>query len=296
MSNRGCVLFALPEGARPTRSLKRALALAHLLECELRVAHIVAGDPFHPDAPHINLLAPRAARPAVEVDLSTANWLQGVLGSEQAAERRCTRTGSFVTQGAALAAEVDARLIMMAPLDKGLGRAATALASAARLPVLVAREAMSEEVIVAATDLEDDAYPVLQVATQLALRLGAPIFALHNLNPVSVFCAVDLALSSTTGFGQALTDLKRRRLERVLRQLPGHATPVVADEADPVDAILGEAHGRNADVIVVGVRRRSIDPIKPSCVPVRVIDRSRCSLLIVPLDDGDRRRPSLLWA
>jgi len=71
---------------------------------------------------------------------------------------------------------------------------------------------------------------------------------------------------------------------------------VLADEADPVEAILGEAHGRNAGLIVVGARPRSRDPIKPSCVPVRVIDRARFSILIVPLDDEEHRRSSLLSA
>lgn len=265
MSKRGRVLFALAEGAHPTRSLKRALALAHLLESELQVVRLLAGPPPRPGTPDINSL-------------------------------HSTAIGNFVKRGAAVAAETGAQLIIMAPLVDGLGRAATALASAAHVPVLIARDAMSEEVIVAATDLERVAYPVLQAATQLALRLGAPLVALHNLHPVCVFSAVDLALSSTARFGQALTELKRRRLERVLRQLPGHATPVLADETDPVDAILGEAHGRNADLIVVGARTRSMDPSKRSCVPVRVIDRARCSILVVPLDDEAPRRPSLLWA
>jgi nucleotide-binding universal stress UspA family protein len=297
MSKGRRVLFAFCDGAQPTRSLKRALALACLLESELQIVRVMAAYPQHPGAPDEHLpAASRAGRPAVQGDRVTRDWLQGVLGSARAANGHCIRIGDFVKQGAALAAEVDAHLIIMAPLEDGLGRAATALASVARVPVLIVREAMSEEVIVAATDLERVAYPVLQAATQLALRLSAPLIALHNLNPVSVFSAIDLALSSTTRFGQALTELKRRRLERVLRQLPGHATPVLADEADPADAILGEAHGRNADLIVVGARPRSLDAVQPSCVPVRVIDRARCSILVVPLDDEAPRCPSLAWA
>lgn len=297
MSKPSRILFTLSESAQPSRSIERALALARLLECELHVVHIVAGcSPHSPRSHDINLLeAPQAAEPTVQLDRMTRDWLEDVLGIERAAASLRTRVGDFVKQGAALATEVEANLIIMAP-QEGLGRTATALARAARVPVLVAREAMSAEVIVAATDLEDVAYPVLQIATQLGRRLGAPIIALHNLNPVSVFSAVDRALSSSTGFGLALADLKRGRMERVLRQLPGHATPVLADEADPVDAILREAHGRSADLIVVGTRRRSSDPLKPSSIPVRVIARARCSVLIVPLDDVGPVRPTLLWA
>lgn len=295
MTKQGRALL-LFEGAEPTRDLERALAWATLLDCELQVVQIAAtGAPRGPGVRHINLLEGlRAAESAVQLDRIATSRLADALGIEREADNSWAQLGDFVKRGAAQAAEAGADLILMGPRKGGLGDKATALASASRLPVLVAREAMSEESIVAATDLEDVAYPVLHAATELGRRLDAPVIALHNCEPVCAFSATDSASPSATESGKALAELKRRRLERVVQNLPGHATPVLANQADPVNGILQEAHARGVDLIVVGTQRRS--RIERSSVPVRVIDRARCSVLVLPLDAVGPARPRFRWA
>lgn len=288
------VLFAFAEGMRAARSLQRTMALARMLDSEL---HAVCVTPAGPG------LVARAMAPlahgegALAGSRSEREWLAEVLGDERAADALRTRTGEFVEQVAEHARELGASLIVIPP-DASSGEAVTALAHAAQVPVLVAREPTLGDAIVAATDLEDCSYPVLVTAIQLSRRLGAPLVALHNLRPISVLNAVDLVLSSPTRSVRTFADLQQGRLEQAVRILPGHAVPRLADEADPVEAILREADRADVDLIAVGTRpHRWLGRLWRRRVPVRVIDRARCSVLVVPIEEGSVvGGESLAWA
>lgn len=84
-------------------------------------------------------------------------------------------------------------LIVVPPVRVRFGNRVTALASRARVPVLVERGAGRKESVLAATDLEDARYPVLAQAASLSRQLDVPLVTLHNLNPKLGLCRMPLS-------------------------------------------------------------------------------------------------------
>ena len=163
------------------------------------------------------------------------------------------------------------------------GASSKSLAAAAAVPVLVAREATHDETILAATDLESDGYPVLRLAAQLGQQLDAPVVALHNVNPVS---CVGVAWPMIVLPAVPAVEARSARLSQVWANLSFGASAVIRDEFNPVDAILWEARKRDADLLVVGTRRRGwFDRLVTGSVAAQVVNRAKRSVLVTPLDD-----------
>jgi nucleotide-binding universal stress UspA family protein len=290
------LLFAFPDGGLPTASLRRALALARTLEVKLHVLRVVFGrGPLSLMPPQVDLLTiTRSAEYVTESDRSLREWLMEVSPGGWLPDHVCTQSGDFVSHVAARAAEIDASLIVVPPGERRAGEVAVKLACAAQLPVLVARDAAFEDGIVAATDLKDPTYPVLRAAASLGRRLDAPVIALHNLSP--------LVPITSRGLGSAVSPVTsrshvqaREHLERTLRRLSSQTTVVVADEVDPVDAILHEAQVRNADLITVGTRPHSwFERLLMSSLAARVVNGTERSVLVVPIDTWGRSPATLL--
>jgi nucleotide-binding universal stress UspA family protein len=290
------VLFAFDEGTRSRWSLRRAMALARALDSELHaifVAALEASGGASAGQPEL------AAREWTKDEAYSARaWLVESLGAEGEADALFTRWGDFAEQVAAHARAIDASMIVV-PTQHGTGEVTTTLAHAAGVPVLVARDRAAGDTIVAATDLEDCSYPVLRAATQLSRRLGVPLIALHNLSPISVLNAMDLVLSEPRRRPvRTLIDLQRNRLHCAVRELPGSATPIVAEEVDPVEAILREARGGGVDLVAVGARKETWwGRWLRRSVTVRVVERAPCSVLVVPITEmGDPGELSLARA
>ncbi len=81
-----------------------------------------------------------------------------------------------------------------------------------------------------------------------------------------------------------LREICRRKLARAARRLHTHAETVVACEATPADAILREARLRNANLVVVGMRRSWVDRLPGASVAAQVVNQAWRSVLVAPLD------------
>lgn len=284
------ILFSLSHGSLPTDSLRRALALACTLEAKLHVLRVVFGRwPLIPASPQVDLLTiTRSADYVAESDRGLREWLTEVSPAGWLSDDVCTRSGDFVSHTAARALAIDASLIVVPPGEGRAGEVAVRLARAAQLPVLVARDATFEEAIVAATDLKDRTYPVLRTAASLSRRLDAPVIALHNLTPLMLIPSTRRGSAVAADVGRSRAHA-REHLERALGRLSNQTAAVVADEVDPVDAILQEAEARNADIITVGTRPRSwFERMLRSSLAARVVDGTERSVLVVPIDAAGR--------
>jgi len=298
------ILFALPDVGLPTASLRRALALACTLDAKLHVLRVVFGRwPLNPASPQVDLLTiTRSAAYVTQSDRSLREWLTEVSPAGWLSDDVCTRAGDFVGHTVARALEIDASLIVVPPGERHAGEVAVKLACAARLPVLVARDATFTESIVAATDLKDPTYPVLRTAASLSRRFDAPIIALHNLSPLMLIPSRKRGPAVAPDAGRSRAQAQEH-LEGALRRLSSQTTAVVAHEVDPVAAILHEAQGRNADMITVGARRRSwLERLLVGSLAARVVNGTERSVLVVPIDAGGHApakplpRSSSKWA
>lgn len=280
------VLFAFGECSGPSWGLQRAIGLSRALDSELH-AIFVSSQYSSSGSACVEHTGGGASGGGIDDGPAVARaWLAEALGEEGEPEALCSRWGDFTEQVAAHAGTIDASMIVVPPLRSG-GEGVTALVHAARVPVLVARDRTLGDAIVAATDLEDCSYPVLRVATHLSRRLAVPLIALHNLSPISVLSAMETVLSEPRRRVRTLLEIERDRLHHAVRELPGSATPVMAEEVDPVEAILREARGGGVDLVAVGARRENwwARWIRRS-VTVRVVERAPCSVLVVPMPEG----------
>jgi nucleotide-binding universal stress UspA family protein len=283
------LLFAFFDGDLPSGSLQRAAALAGILGARLHVVRVLDRPwPFSPPSAEGDLLATlRSAEQAVM--RASRDWQD--LMAEAALEDLTpdelqTRSGDFVRQVATHAAEIDAGFIVMPPSERRSGGLAAQLACATLRPVLVARDVSSAPRIIAATDLRDSAYPVLRMAMALGERLKAAIIALHNVSPLSFGnAAVPASSAVSSACRRALTEAGREHLDRAIQLLPGPATPRVAEQVDPVAAILQEARAQDAGLIIVGTRSRSwLLRLLLGSLAARVVNQARRSVLVVPLE------------
>jgi nucleotide-binding universal stress UspA family protein len=135
----------------------------------------------------------------------------------------------------------------------------------------------------AATDLGDARYPVLFEAAEMARQLGRPMVALHNLAPRSVR-RLRVPRPRIELPGGAVSGLRRQQLSNATRLLAPDAEMVIANELDPVDAILEQARTRNVDLIVVGTRAHSwFSRTLIGSVSTELVDRAIRSVLVTPL-------------
>jgi nucleotide-binding universal stress UspA family protein len=284
------LLLALFDTGLPMPSLERALSLAAALKTRLHVLRVVLGrSSFNAVSPQVDLLSSiRPAQYALESDRRLHEWL-AQLSVDCLPDEICTRSGDFVTQVAARALQLDACLVVMPPAEGRLGELASKLALAAQLPVLVIRAGALQGRIMAAADLRDPTYPVLRTATSLAESLDASVIALHNVSPLTVLTSGDFSCAAPADTRRSLVPARREQLEHALRVVGSPSTAVVADEVDPVDAILAEAQARDVDLVIVGTRRHSWwERLVGSGVAARVVNGTDRSVLVVPIAAGVR--------
>lgn len=289
----GRVLFAAPAGGRPVVGLRRAAELAWALGAELHVLRVVPG------LTRANVLFPQLhiieAMTAVSKALlearHTQDWCDRELPEGLLDERLHVRTGAFVDEAAACALELDAELIVV-PSNGLKGADVASLGRAAGRPVLAARPSTERPTIVAATNLEDEGYPVLRRAAALGRRLEVPVVAVHNVTPRTMVAGVDTSWLLTVLPGGAALDDRRRRLAKALERCGIASEAVVASEHDPAQAILGQARARDADIIVVGTRPRSwLGGLSAEGVAAKVVDEARRSVLVTPYDGAEVTPP-----
>ncbi|HTV24709.1 MAG TPA: universal stress protein [Polyangiaceae bacterium] len=271
------VLFALPYTDRPKAALRSASSIAAAMNAELHVLSLL---------PRLSSLCARhdglfdlsEARRHIEACVATCRqtraWCEHTLGEPMELQRLHIRFGTPADEISLRVAQLDARLVVLAPLPEGLGSTAVGVAAACNRPVLVARHFSAPDAIIAATDLRDSQYRVLRQASALGTALGARVVAVHNASCLSE--APDAGLEAEVCPVPELPT-------RMLAELPASLDLVVTTELDPVGAILGQARHHHSGIIVVGTRARPGRRVAAS-VPSEVIDRSGCTVLVTSLD------------
>lgn len=274
------VLLSVSEQGYPTSCLLRAHALAKLLRARLHVLRVL---PEHNDAIRSRGRdADHTCASARIVDALGAarSWVCSALGDGAEVEALTITCGDFVEQTAGYAARNGSRLIVVSPRDRrSTGRSVTALAQTSGIRVLVNRDSREHRTIVAATDLENTAYPVLKAAAAFGRWLAAPVVALHQLNS---------ARSRRFTWRRArrarvIHLAKARELALIAKRLQLASHMVVTSGTSPTDTILREARSRKADLVVVGTHSRpSPERATIDSVCAQIIERARRSVLVAP--------------
>lgn len=193
--------------------------------------------------------------------------------------------GPITDRAVQVARETSAAVVVV---DAMLGAAnVRRLVADLELPVLVARDGRPEGGFVAASDMSRSDFPVLARARAYARAFERDVTFFHNAEPVAVYIADPMAGVGTYAEMLHVQDdvaAARSARLRALARLDRGVETFVARAHDTTGALLGLAHERDADVIVVGHRSRSwFRRLFGRSVAERVVARSTCSVLVIPL-------------
>lgn len=142
-------------------------------------------------------------------------------------------------------------------------------------PVLVARRSRRGGLVVAATDASDPRFPTLSAASGLCGR-DAALELLHNLEG-SVAADPLARRDSRTGF-----EVRARTLRRAALGGSPSAHLVLTTRAHPSAGVIEHCERRDADLVVVGVHRRS-HPEPRERTAVTLVEGLDRSVLLVPI-------------
>ncbi len=202
------------------------------------------------------------------------------------------RTARVLTD---VALEVDADLVVLGGKHhSALGRwfgGSTVRHAVRRLPVPLLVTAAGElplhPRVLVAVDLSEAARPTIEHARAFAALLGAPLRALHVVEPLPIAPEVPLSVDMTAYEAQ-----QRERLDRdvwPLLPLPDHQKVVRRGLA--VETIAQEAAAWRADVIVVGSHGKGwVDRLLIGSVTEQLLDDLPAAMLVVPVLAPERER------
>ncbi|MFH1553758.1 MAG: universal stress protein, partial [Pseudomonadota bacterium] len=201
-----------------------------------------------------------------------------------------TVKGDLTACAVSVAAQIDAQLIVFSELEGLGGREVTAMVEDTGISVMLSRTAMPSNAVVAATDMTLREFPVLRKGAVVAERLGAPLTVVHNLepqvSPPAMIAADGTAFLPVMPLAERAKVRTRRatRLKTLGSKLPSVQTTIL-QESDTVNAVLGLAKSQQADLVIVGHRRRSwLGRVLGESVARGVVNRSVRSVLVVPID------------
>lgn len=282
------LLFALPALGYPSGSLKSAGQLALRTGMTLHVVRVLPAARLRGEYSGVNPLAgpTREAARRLQACRETRAWCDQVLPRPLPALHVRVRAGEFVSVIAQRAQELDAELISVPAMRGRSGSLVAALARSSGVPVLVTRGRGTVRSLLAASDLEDESYPILRKAAELAGEVAADVLLLHDLaergrGPHRAPLAV------VTSAGQRSEQQRQRLLRAAHRWLP-RGKIVVTRENDPARAIVAQAVDSDVDTIVVGTRPRPwLARGMAQTVAARVVESADRSVLVVPIDGGE---------
>ena len=188
------------------------------------------------------------------------------------------RRGDLVKAAIAAGTELRPHLIVIG-VNSATGVGGVAIADALSAPVLMARMSTKRNGIVVASDVKSETMPVLGAARGILGARGEPITLFH-------------AACGDNGRCMLLSSIGDRGFDRfacarllALRQLAfdDDVSIVVGEAGDRVDGITHLADNTQADVVAVGYRQRPTFGRPPHRTARDVIDRCRCSVLVVPM-------------
>jgi len=265
------IVFASFVGRRPTAALRRAAGLAQRFEVDLHVVLVIPSPSWSRDVDDNVAQASRT----IDRLADTMHWCHTILSPPY--PTACyARIGAFVSEVADHVRVHGASMIVLPPYEGRSAACVTALATGSRVSVLVARPPTPGSVVLAATDLHDKHYPVLQRAVDLVAALHQPLVAINTLEE-----------------GSDARELLQHRTELVAALAPvAPVAPVdvkISATPSPADAILWEARTREADLVVVGAHSRPwFGPDKPRpSTASELLCRAQCSILVTPMEDDN---------
>lgn len=278
------VLFASQSTQWPISAMLKADAFAKYLGAELIVLQVSKS------------LAGRKSlfwrEPAKE---SVGRWVKNltestahcnyILPGEVPSQNLLIRQGDFVHEVVAAVSETGADLVVMPPDRKGSGLLAMDIAHEAKVPVLVARPPRSHNIVLAATKLADGRYPVLNRARQFGGFMSAQMVFVHNVAPMKISAGHDKLDGPVVVLAGEKADRAKARLKSAAHAFPRCIAAVVKKRLSTSHAILETARECDADLIVLGVKRRSspIERVLGGCVAARVAEHAWRSVLLAPI-------------
>jgi nucleotide-binding universal stress UspA family protein len=279
----GGVLLALTDVDCPTAALGHSAVLADCLEANLNVLRVLPElRPFVPFWPDLDVEQTRRDDRGLAAARKTVTWCDDVLPQRLLGKQLRIRIGDFVDEAAKRAEELDAALIVLPPSTGRLGITATTLARVAARPVLVTRTFPPLAPLLAASDLEDDDFWVLQRAVELGAQLGSQVVAVHNIGWSSTPFGPASPCFATALPHPAAFETRQSRLAHATQRLKRPIMTVLANEVDPVGAMLEQARVHRA-TIVVGTRSRSwLERLIGGSVAAQVVNRSDRSVVVTP--------------
>lgn len=279
------VLFACWSAQWPISSLLKADVFAKRLSAELTVLQVS-------EAPKPGFFG---RVPAHEVCRAVARWAHDsaatfercryILQGEVSPENSLIRQGDFVQQVVEEVAQKGAELVVIPPDRDESGILAADIASAARVPVLIARPPRRQNIILAATKLADERFPVISRAGRVGEILDAQLVLVHNRVPILAAAGIENGHATSWLQSEQEAELTDQQLALVARLFPRCAGSYVKRRLITSSAILEVARECDADLIVVGVRRcsSSIERVLGGCMAARVAKRAVRSVLVTPL-------------
>lgn len=255
-----------------------------------------------PDRPAAATLAapasaprPRGAALLVLAGTPGAATLATMIAAAQNLDRPLTtitlgdRTGAVVAtepeldRAAAAARASDAGVVVVAGGTSA--RVVRRLTALARRPVLVARTRRPWGSVVSATDLQAPGTPVLAAGARIAAIRHAAFTVLYNVTPAWREAA---ALDTTGGTISAHVARRLRRLARLTDAVSPPPTVLVGDAPAARAAILDATVARDADLVVVGMRRPHAARTE-RCAD-HVVAMAPANVLVIPLAARRRAR------
>lgn len=278
-------LLALEEHGEPSDILQRALTLARGLGLELEVLRVLRRRPWNAMISRVYLGARLSVvRRSLGASRRLRAWCDEIVPGGSAPAPIHVRLGDFAEEASRLALERQAQLLIVPAREGHRGARVIGLAGSAGCPVLILRTTAGFRTVVAATDLEDDEYPVLRRAADVGQRLDAPVRVVHNVNPIMNPLPLEASYITATTLITDTVRLRRERLDDAASQLTNGVQPVVSNHCDTVGAILRETTTRGPALVVVGTRTKPwINRLIVKSVAAEVVNRTGSSVLVTPI-------------
>lgn len=281
------VLFACYDEDWPASALLRACQFSGQLRDELYVVRVC---PSPRSAWHIpRRRRPLAALRSIEVlEANRAQLLQrcgSIVWPALPESRILSAEGDPVEVTARIATEIGAELIVLPPQSRHCGDVAMQIVQAARIPVLVARPGRSHNIVVAATNLKDQRYPVLRHARSISALLQAEFLLVHNVEPSLIAPTPEVAMLWLQTAPPTEKESQAHKLDAVAKRIPRCAGSIIRSEVNTAQAILETSRSCDADLIVVGVARvySRWERLLGKSVAARVAEHAYRSVLLFPI-------------
>lgn len=275
-------------------ALHRGFAFARALGASVTVLHVV-----RPPSWLGGWMSRRASvdADAIQRQLTTAisglrSWCTEVLGADAQIASVILKRGRVDSAILEAARETRAPLIVLGDCVRpdrlgNAGGVGARVITHASVPVLVARPPRPGAEILAATNLVDASYPTLRAAARFGVRLGARVTFMHNVEAsgyVAEAKLLGIPVRATVRPRDVEVDERAHDLAWLARYIGTDIETVVTRRERSVDAIMDVARSRDADILVVGARRRHDARIFGSTgAAVSITCEARRSVLVVPL-------------